>query len=90
MQEPNFEQILNNSREYYGHTEAAIEFAAEKYKNDSIDYLLSHYNGAVDIKRKLNEEIAYKQYLKRMAIEKERTGLCSIILTQSQYFNRNS
>ncbi|PSR54145.1 hypothetical protein AHMF7605_11750 [Adhaeribacter arboris] len=36
--EPNFQEILKAKREYYGDTEAAIEFAAEEYARQLIEF----------------------------------------------------
>ena len=39
MKEPNFQEILKSKREYYGYTEAAIEFAAEEFNRKRRDYM---------------------------------------------------
>ena len=41
MDQPNFEQILAAKRDYYGHTEAAIEFAAGEYSRQWVQYELN-------------------------------------------------
>lgn len=37
---PDFQEILESKREYYGETEAAIEFASEEFNRRSIKYCL--------------------------------------------------
>ncbi len=55
--EPNFQHILAEKREYYGHTEAAIEFAAEEYATQMAKYYATHELSKVhDLKGRISRE----------------------------------
>jgi hypothetical protein len=40
LKEPSFKEILKSKRDYYGNTEAAIEFAAEQYASEWHEFRL--------------------------------------------------
>lgn len=45
MKEPDFQAILKGKRDYYGHTEAAIEFAASEYSRQMLIIRTGNENG---------------------------------------------
>lgn len=45
MKEPDFQSILKEKRDYYGHTEAAIEFAASEYSRQMLIVRTGNENG---------------------------------------------
>lgn len=69
MKKPNFEDILQAQREYYGNTEAAIEFSAAEFMEKTLDYIrqvkpiltvgipLLSLQGYDDIYKKLKNQI---------------------------------
>lgn len=38
MKEPDFQEILKAKRDFYGYTEAAVEFAAEEFARKQVAY----------------------------------------------------
>jgi len=60
-----FQQILNEKRNHYGHTEAAIEFAAEEYaRQGTVNDCKRPYDFNADIRQQAAEN--WERYCKRI------------------------